>query len=108
MLRKVECYITPSSLEKLRDMLIGMGIEGMSVIQAKGFGTRSKVEKGVPQFEERLRVDIVVDERVVDNVISGIKDLAGEGQLGAGMLFVVPVEDAIRLSTREHGKSALF
>ena len=108
MLRKIECYLKPSNLEKLRDLLIRMGIEGMSVSDVQGFGTRSRMVKGKPQFEARKRIDIVVDERVVDNVINEIKNLAGEGAIGAGIIFVVPVEDAIRLSTREHGKSALF
>ena len=108
MLRKIECYLMESNLEKLREMLIRLGIEGMSVLQAKGYGTRSEVKDGVPQFEDRVRVDIVVHEKVVDRVINEIKDLAGHGELGAGKLFVIPVEDAIRLSTREHGKSALF
>lgn len=108
MLRKIECYLMPSNLEKLRDLLIKLGIEGMSVTDVRGFGTRSKTKNGVPQFEERSKVDIVVDERVVDTVINGIKGLVGEGTIGAGKIFVMPVEDAIRLSTREHGKAALF
>ena len=108
MLRKIECYLMPSKLENLRDLLMRLGIEGMSVLEARGFGTRSKVKNGKPQFEDRIRVDIVVDEKVVDSVINEIKNLAGEGNIGAGKIFVIPVEDAIRLSTREHGKSAIF
>ena len=108
MLRKVECYLVPSNLEKLRDLLVKMGVDGMSVTDARGFGTRSPVKNGAPQLEERVRVDIVVDVRVVDDVINGIKNLVGEGDIGAGMCFVIPVEDAVRLRTREHGKSALF
>lgn len=108
MLRKVECYFVPSKLEKLRDLLIKLGIEGMSVTDARGFGTRSKIRNGIPQFEDRVKVEIVVAESVVDTVINGIKGLVGEGEIGAGKIFVIPVEDAIRLSTREHGKAAIF
>lgn len=108
MLKKIECYLMPSKIEKIRDMLIEKGIEGMSVFDAKGFGTRSKTKKGVPQMEDRTKLEIVVDENVVDDIINAIRDLAGAGTIGAGMIFVQPVEDAVRLSTKERGKSAIF
>lgn len=107
MLRKIECFLMPSKLEGMRDMLLKMGIEGMSVSQVRGIGTRSKVVGGKPQFEERAKVEIVVDEQVVDDILHAIRALAGAGTIGAGMVFVIPVEDALRLSTREVGKSAV-
>ena len=107
MLRKIECFITPSKLDQVRSMLLKMGVEGMSVTEARGFGTRSKVKNGVPQFEDRSKVEIVVHEKIVDDVLAGLKSLAGAGEMGAGKIFVLPVEDAIRLSTREHGRSAI-
>ena len=107
MLRKLEAFLTPSKLEPLREVLLKRGIEGMSVIQAQGWGTRSKVRNGKPQFEERVKVEIVLDEDQVDALIRDIQDLAGAGNLGAGKIFVIPVEDAVRLSTRESGKSAV-
>lgn len=108
MLRKIECFLMPSKLEGLRDMLVRMKIEGMSVIEARGFGTRSKLVGGKPQFEDRVKVEIVVDENIVDDIIASIKTLAGAGTIGAGKIFVIPVEDAVRLSTREAGKSAVI
>ncbi len=107
-MKKIECYLMPSKIEKIRDMLIEKGIEGMSVFDAKGFGTRSKTRNGVPQLEDRTKLEIVVDENVVDDIINAIRDLAGAGTIGAGMIFVLPVEDAVRLSTKERGKSAIF
>lgn len=107
MLRKIECYFTPSKLDALRDALVREQIDGMSVIQATGFGTRSKTKNGMPQMEDRIKVEIVVDENRIDRVIRAIQDLAGQGQVGIGKLFVIPVEDAVRLSTREAGKSAV-
>ncbi len=108
MLRKIECFLTPSKLDRIRDMLIRKGIEGMSVTQARGFGSRSMLKDGTPQFEDRIKVEIVVSETVVDDVLTGLKELAGAGEMGAGKVFVLPVEDALRLSTREHGRSAIF
>jgi nitrogen regulatory protein PII len=107
MLRKVEAYLTPSKLDALRDLLVKLKIEGMSVMQAQGFGTRSRVKNGAPQIEDRIKVEIVVDESKIDGVLRGIQALAGDGQIGAGKVFVIPVEDAVRLSTRESGKSAV-
>jgi nitrogen regulatory protein P-II 1 len=108
MLRKIECFLTPSKLDRIREMLIKKGISGMSFYEARGFGSRSRVKGGIPQFEERVKIEVVVHEDEVEDVLSGIKDLAGHGELGAGKLFVIPVEDAVRLSSREHGRSAIF
>ena len=108
MMRKIECFLKPSKLDKARAMILKKGVEGMSVTEARGFGSRSNVKKGVPQFEKRIKIEIVVHERIVDDVLSGLKSLAGAGEVGAGKIFVLPVEDAIRLSTKEHGQSALI
>ncbi len=108
MLRKIECFLQPTKLDRIRELLLRKGVEGMSVLEARGFGIRSAMQDGVPQFEERIKIEIVVDEKVVDDVLAGIKALAGEGEIGPGKVFVIPVEDALRLSTREQGKSAIF
>lgn len=108
MLRKIEAFLQPSKLEGLRDLLLKLGIEGMSVTEAKGFGTRSKPLNGKPTFEQRIKVEIVLDESQVDETIRQIRVLAGAGTIGAGKIFVIPVEDALRLSTREAGRSAIF
>lgn len=107
MLRKIEAFLTPSKLDPLRELLLKRDIEGMSVLQARGWGTRSKIKNGKPQFEERVKVEIVLDELLVDSLIRDIQNLAGAGILGSGKIFVIPVEDAVRLSTREAGKSAV-
>ena len=108
MLRKIECYLMASRLEKIRDMLINKGVEGMSVLDAMGVGTRSpKGKDGKPMFEKRVKVEIVVDEARVDNIVREIRELAGSGSIGAGMIFVSVIEDAIRLSTRESGSRAI-
>ena len=107
MLRKIEAFLTPSKLDPLRELLLKRRIEGMSVLQAQGWGQRSKLRDGKPQFEERVKVEIVLDEDQVDSLIRDIQNLAGAGNLGSGKIFVIPVEDAVRLSTRESGKSAV-
>lgn len=109
MLRKIEAFLTPTKIEPLRDFLLTKGVEGMSIMDAQGIGIRSKKDKkGKPQIEKRMKVEIVVGEDRVDEILIGIKSLAADSSIGAGMVFVLPVEDAVRLSTREVGKSAIF
>jgi nitrogen regulatory protein P-II 1 len=108
MLRKIEAYLMPSKTEPLRDFLLKRGVEGMSVIEATGIGARSKKDKkGRPQMEKRIKVEIVVSEESVEAIVAGIKSLAAGASIGAGMVFVLPVEDAVRLNTREAGKAAI-
>lgn len=107
MLKKIECYIVPSQLEGLRDALIEEGVEGMTVLQAKGFGRRSEMKKGKPAIEDRLKIEIVIGEEIVDKVVTRIRRTAAAGKIGGGKLFVIPVEDALRFSTAEAGKSAI-
>lgn len=109
MLRKIEAFLTPSKIDTLRDFLITKGVDGMSILSAQGIGVRSKKDKkGQPQLEERIKVEIVVGEDRVDDILAGLKGLAAGAAIGSGMVFVLPVEDAVRLSTREVGKSAIF
>jgi nitrogen regulatory protein P-II 1 len=113
MLKKIECYIQPFKLDRIKDALIEIGVEGMSVTDVKGFGRQrgylpgEKVNKAV-KFLPKTKLEIVVDEEIVEKVISTISRLARTGTIGAGKIFVVPVEDAIRISTDEAGKSALY
>lgn len=112
MLKKVECFMNPSRLDELKDDLIKAGVEGMSVLAAKGFGRQhgysenEEPAEGV-KFLDKLKLEIVVDEEMVDDVIGILRKLAGVKAIGAGKIFVVPVEDAMRISTAESGKRAI-
>ena len=112
MLKKIECFVRQSKLEHIKDRLIELGVEGMSVVKIMGFGrlqTMTPEEKtnGKVKLLERVRVDIVVEEDRVDEIVSEIKRLARTGSVGAGKIFVIPVEDAIRISTDEAGRIAV-
>ncbi len=112
MLKKIECYVRQSKLEDIKDRLIELEVDGMSVANIMGFGrlqtmTPDEKEDGKVRLVERLRIDIIVEEERVDMVISEIKKLAFTGSVGAGKIFVIPVEDAIRISTDEAGRSAI-
>jgi len=113
MLKKIECYIQPYKLENLKDALIEAGVEGMSISKVKGFGKqRGYTEDEVPNKEIKLlpkvKLEIVVDEKIVEDVARLVIKLAHTGKIGSGKIFILPVEDAIRIRTSESGISALI
>ena len=112
MLKKIECFIQPSKLDALKDALFNAGAEGLSVTDAHGVGrqrgyTADEKPKKKVKLLPKTKLEVVVDEEMVEDIISLIKKLARTGTIGAGKIFVVPVEDAIRISTEEVGKSAI-
>ena len=113
MLRKIECFIQPSKLDKIKDALIEAGVDGMSVSEVEGFGRqRGRLNGEKPsnevKFLPKTKIEIVVDEEIVDEVTTLIVKLARTGKIGAGKVFVIPVEDAIRIRTSEAGKAAIY
>jgi len=112
MLRKIECYIQPTKLDKVKDGLIDAGIEGMSVTEVLGFGKQRGYLAGeVPNKKVKLlpkiKLEIVVGEEEVEKITTAIIRLAGTGKIGSGKIFVLPVEDAVRIRTSESGISAI-
>jgi nitrogen regulatory protein P-II 1 len=115
MLKKIECYIQPFKLEPLTQALVELGVDGMSVTEARGFGRqRGAVDKaakkagaGEVKFLPKLKLEIVLAEDMVDPAVSLITKLARTGTVGAGKIFIVPVEDAIRIGSGEAGYTAI-
>ena len=113
MLRKIECYIQSSKLDEVRDALINAGVDGMSVSEIQGFGRQrghlnGEISDKKVQFRPKTKLEIVVDEEIVDDITKIIVKLAQTGKIGAGKIFILPVEDAIRIRTSESGKSAIY
>jgi len=113
MLKKIECFLQPSKLDTIKDELVKMGVDGMSISEVKGFGRQrgylegEKVNNKV-KFLPKVKVEIVVDEEIVDKVIRTIRKLCFSKTIGAGKIFVIPVEDAVRIRTAETGKRAIY
>ena len=112
MLKKIECFINPSHLDELKHDLIEAGVEGMSLLNARGFGRQMGFQKAETptekvRFLEKLKLEMVVDEEIVENVIGILQKLARAEAIGAGKIFVLPVEDAVRISTAESGRRAI-
>jgi len=119
VLKKIECYIQPLKLEPLTEALVARGVDGMSVTRIRGFGRQhghisepdaaeAEVQAGHGvQFRDKLKLEIVVPESRVTEVVRLIVKLARTGSVGAGKVFVVPVEDAVRIGTGEVGYTAV-
>ena len=104
-------FFPPPELAR-EDGLLAVGIEGMSVLEAKGFGRSlgylEQEERVEPcKFLPKLKLEIVVDEELVDDVIHVLRKVGEKHTIGAGKIFVVPVEDAVRVSTAEQGRRAV-
>ena len=113
MLRKIECFVQPQKLDGLKEALVEAGVEGMSVLNCQGFGrslgyAQDEQPMEPAKFLDKLKLEIVVEEEVVEDIIEVIKRMAYTGTIGAGKIFVIPVEDAVRISTQEVGRSAIY
>ena len=120
MLKKIECYIQPFKLDPLTRALVDLGVEGMSVTEVRGFGrqrgfasederkTNRDGAKEEIKFLPKLKLEIVLLEEMVDRAVGLIMKLARTGSVGAGKIFIVPVEDAARIGTGEVGYAAII
>jgi nitrogen regulatory protein P-II 1 len=112
-MKKVEAIIKPFKLDEVKDALAEVGIQGMTVTEVKGFGRtggKKEVYRGsayVVDFVPKVKVDVVVPDNMVSDVIDAIEKSAKTGRIGDGKIFVVPVEEAVRIRTGERGEDAI-
>jgi nitrogen regulatory protein P-II 1 len=112
-MKKVEAIIKPFKLDEVKDALAEVGIQGMTVTEVKGFGRtggKKEVYRGsayVVDFVPKVKLEIVVADDVVADVIEAIEKAAKTGRIGDGKIFVLPVEEAVRIRTGERGKEAI-
>lgn len=112
-MKKVEAIIKPFKLDEVKDALQEMGVQGLTVIEAKGFGRQkghTELYRGaeyVVDFLPKVIVTVVVEDAMVERVIEAITNAARTGRIGDGKIFVSTVEQAIRIRTGEHGSAAI-
>lgn len=112
-MKKVEAYIKPFKLDDVKAALMELGVRGMSVTEIRGFGRQkghTELYRGSEykvDFLPKTKLEIVVADELVDSVIEVIQKIARTGQVGDGKIFVLPVEDAVRIRTGESGDGAL-
>jgi nitrogen regulatory protein PII len=112
-MKKVEAIIKPFKLDEVKEALSGIGVEGLTVTEVKGFGRQkghTELYRGaeyVVDFLPKIKLEIVVGDEQVDGVIEAIVGAANTGKIGDGKIFVLPLEEAIRIRTGERGVDAV-
>jgi nitrogen regulatory protein P-II 1 len=112
-MRKVEAIIKPFKLDEVKEALSGLGVQGLTVSEVKGFGRQkghTELYRGaeyVVDFLPKVKLEVVVSDSLVDPVVSAICEAANSGRIGDGKIFVLPIEESIRIRTGERGDAAL-
>ena len=112
-MKKIEAIIKPFKLEEVKDRLRQVGVSGMTVYEVKGFGRtggKTEVYRGSAyqlDFVPKIRIDLVVPDNQVHAVLEALEQSAKTGKIGDGKVFVLNVEEAMRLRTGERGEGAL-
>ena len=112
-MKKIEAIIKPFKLDDVKEALSQVGVEGLTVTEVKGFGRQkghTELYRGaeyVVDFLPKIKLEIVVRDEIVDRVIEAIADAANTGKIGDGKIFVLPLEEAIRIRTGERGPAAV-
>src|SRR5437764_6775873 len=112
-MKKIEAIIKPFKLDDVKDRLREIGVQGMTVSEVKGFGRtggKKEVYRGsayVVDFVPKVKVEIVVPDGLVHQVIDAIEKSAKTGRIGDGKIFVSPLEEAVRIRTGERGEEAI-
>ena len=112
-MKMVMAVIKPFKLDDVRDALMKVGIEGMTVTDVKGFGRqkgKTEVYRGqeyTVSFLPKIKLEIVVADEQAENVVKAIQEASGTGRIGDGKIFVWSIETAVRIRTGEEGDTAL-
>ncbi|MCF6218225.1 MAG: P-II family nitrogen regulator [Gammaproteobacteria bacterium] len=112
-MKLVSAIIKPFKLDDVREALSDINIQGITVTEVKGFGRQkghTELYRGaeyVVDFLPKVKIDVAVDDEMVESVIDAITKAAQTGKIGDGKLFVVPLEQVIRIRTGEAGSEAL-
>ncbi|BBB28177.1 P-II family nitrogen regulator [Neptunomonas japonica] len=112
-MKLVSAVIKPFKLDDVREALSDIGIQGVTVTEVKGFGRQkghTELYRGaeyVVDFLPKVKIEVAIDEDMLDQVIEAISKTANTGKIGDGKIFVMPLEQVIRIRTGESGPDAL-
>jgi nitrogen regulatory protein P-II 2 len=112
-MKLITAIIKPFKLEDVRDALVAVGVHGMTITEVKGYGRQkghTEIYRGaeyVVNFLPKIRLEIAVTEEEVERVVEAISTAAKTGQIGDGKIFVLPIEQALRIRTGETDADAL-
>ena len=112
-MKKVEAIIKPFKLDEVKEALSGIGIQGITVSEVKGFGRQkghTELYRGaeyVVDFLPKVKLEIIVKDDVVAQVVDAVMKYAKTGRIGDGKIFVTPIEEVVRIRTGERGADAI-
>ena len=112
-MKKIEAIIKPFKLDEVKDALHEIGLQGITVTEAKGFGRQkghTELYRGaeyVVDFLPKIKIEIVLDDALVDRAVEAIQKSAHTGRIGDGKIFISTIEEAIRIRTGERGTDAI-
>ena len=112
-MKLITAIIKPFKLDDVREALSDIGVQGITVTEVKGFGRQkghTELYRGaeyVVDFLPKVKIEVAVDEGIVDQVLESVRNAANTGKIGDGKMFVTPVEQVIRIRTGESGVEAL-
>lgn len=112
-MKKIEAIVKPFKLDEVKEALQEVGLQGITVTEAKGFGRQkghTELYRGaeyVVDFLPKVRIEIVLDDGLVDQAVEAIMNAARTGRIGDGKIFISTVDEAIRIRTGESGVDAL-
>jgi len=112
-MKKIEAIIKPFKLDEVKEALNEIGLQGLTVTEAKGFGRQkghTELYRGaeyVVDFLPKVKIELVIEDTLVERAIEAIQQAAHTGRIGDGKIFVTPVEEAVRIRTGERGSDAI-
>ena len=112
-MKKIEAIIKPFKLDEVKEALHDVGIQGITVLEAKGFGRQkghTELYRGaeyVVDFLPKVKIEVVVEDKMADQVVEAIQNSAKTGRIGDGKIFISTIDQAIRIRTGETGGEAI-
>ena len=112
-MKKIEAILKPFKLDEVKEALHDLGVNGMTVIEAKGFGRQkghTELYRGaeyVVDFLPKIKIEVAVDDQLVERAIEAIQRAAETGRIGDGKIFVSSIEEVVRIRTGERGTDAI-
>ena len=112
-MKKIEAIIKPLKFEQVKDALADLGIDGMTIVEVKGFGRQkghTEIYRGseyTVDFLPKIKIEVVLSDDVAEQAVEAIVKAAKTGKIGDGKVFIAAIEDAVRIRTSETGDGAL-
>ena len=112
-MKKIEAIVKPFKLDDVKEALAEVGLHGLTVTEVKGFGRQKghtesyRGAEYIVDFLPKMKIEVVVPDNLVTRVVEAIERAARTGRIGDGKIFVIPIEEAVRIRTGERGEGAI-